>query len=527
MALILILILGFYLRFYHADYPVVGYHNWKETHYLTEARNFARDGFFKHGFFVPAWDYPSLNTDPSGVHSDTFPTTSIVTGFFFKIFGFELMVARIVNILFALGSIFLMYLLVKRLFKREDLALVTAAIMTINPLLVFFGRQTQLINAALFFCLMGTYFYLKWLDDKSWKNAFLFSFPLFLGIATKYSFALFFIPILILLPYKKILLEKKGWPQIGFIVLFPILALIWVLYSGQFSKNIAGQLKTVKLGLIFDSGFWTIMHSFFKDNYTIIGVFFAIFGIVMFMIFYKNFKHKRGKVFILFYLIGSILWFILLTEKLQGHNYHQYPILPLIVFFIAYGFLVIATNISKIFNFKFVKVTILIILILLLLTPSLKAKNRMFDTQFYGLDVAGEYINSNKLSGERIMHSSHQAYGLLWHGDIKGTKGIPASLEDIKFAEKELNANWIFIYNWDFKIFQDAERWDYISNNYSLKQMGFFQSNNNIQPAYFLLRRGGTFDLNKLDDMMKDKVINSRIYELSKGNFVLNYVNFD
>ena len=46
--LIIITIFGFYLRYYHYDYPVVGYHNWKETHYLTEARNFAKEGFFKY-----------------------------------------------------------------------------------------------------------------------------------------------------------------------------------------------------------------------------------------------------------------------------------------------------------------------------------------------------------------------------------------------------------------------------------------------------------------------------------------------
>ena len=46
--LIAIIIFGFYLRSYHINYPVIGYHNMKETHYLTEARNFARDGFLSH-----------------------------------------------------------------------------------------------------------------------------------------------------------------------------------------------------------------------------------------------------------------------------------------------------------------------------------------------------------------------------------------------------------------------------------------------------------------------------------------------
>ena len=154
LLLILILVLGFYLRAYHLDYPVVGYHNWKETHYLTEARNFANDGFFEYGFFIPKWDYPSINADPSGIHSDTFPTISILTALGFKLFGFELWVARSINILFALGSVIFFYLIVRKLFKREDLAILSALIMSINPLLVFFGRQVQLINPALFLSLL-------------------------------------------------------------------------------------------------------------------------------------------------------------------------------------------------------------------------------------------------------------------------------------------------------------------------------------------------------------------------------------
>ena len=107
--LIVILSFGFYLRAYHIDYPVIGYHNWKETHYLTEARNFARDGFFKHGFFVPEHDYPNIYEDSSGAHSDTFPVTSIIVAIGFKLFGVELIVARIINLLFGMGTVALFY----------------------------------------------------------------------------------------------------------------------------------------------------------------------------------------------------------------------------------------------------------------------------------------------------------------------------------------------------------------------------------------------------------------------------------
>src|SRR3989344_3936162 len=75
--LILIVLFGAYFRYYHIDYPVIGYHNWKESRYLEEARNFADEGFFKYGFFVASFDYPGIHGDPSGAHSGEFPTLSI------------------------------------------------------------------------------------------------------------------------------------------------------------------------------------------------------------------------------------------------------------------------------------------------------------------------------------------------------------------------------------------------------------------------------------------------------------------
>src|SRR3989344_5903596 len=159
LILFVLLVFGFYLRIYHIGYPVIGYHNWKEAHYLSEARNFAKHGFFYEGIFLPHWDTPGLFEAQSGAHGDTFPTMPIIAGILFKMFGESLTLARLTSVFSILGSIIFMYLIVKHLFKREDLALTTAALMTINPLLVFYGRQADLINHAFFFLLVGVYFY--------------------------------------------------------------------------------------------------------------------------------------------------------------------------------------------------------------------------------------------------------------------------------------------------------------------------------------------------------------------------------
>jgi len=526
--LILILLFAFYLRIYHVDYPVVGYHNWKETHYLTEARNFAEDGFFENGFFIPSWDYPRIHDDPSGAHSDTFPTISIIVGLIFNIFGISLFAARLVSILFSLGSIVFMFFLIKLLFKRNDLALLTSSILAILPLAVFFGRQVQLINSALFFCLGGLYFYFKWLKNYSWKYTILFSIFIALGVLTKYTFALFVLPMFMVFPFKK-LKNKKLLKKHLFIIFIILLSLFWIVYSFNISGTIGEELSSTKLNLIFEKSFWNIMKSFAIENYSVAAIVLFFFGVLSFLSIYfkKHFKKKKNNYnFIFYYLIFSIIWFIYASFKLQGHNYHQYPLLPLISFMMAYFILFLSINLSKIFRNKKLKLFFILGILILLISPMGVSKNRMFDTQFIGLDVAGEYVNNNKLEGERIMHSSHQAYGILWHGNIKGTRGIPSDVEQIQYAEQNLNASWLFIYAWDLDVLaSNNQRSKYIKNNYEIKQVGFNIANNKAVPLYFLLKRGGVYSEKELNFKLQNGEVLQKEYELSFGKKVLHYIN--
>lgn len=215
VVLLAILIFAFYIRTYQIDSGNYFYHDQKIEHYSREAKNFERNGFFKEGIFVPVWDYPDIKSDSSGKHSDTFPVISIIVGIAFKIFGESLKLARAINIMFFLGSIFALYLIMKKLFN-EKMALIAAAVMAILPVGIFFGRQVQLINPTLFFCLVGTYYYLKWLDEPNWFHTIIFSSSLILGVMTKYSFALFAVPLLFLFPFKDL---KEHLKKIGFMAL--------------------------------------------------------------------------------------------------------------------------------------------------------------------------------------------------------------------------------------------------------------------------------------------------------------------
>ncbi|MFC1801171.1 ArnT family glycosyltransferase [Nanoarchaeota archaeon] len=534
IVLILILILGFNLRAYHLDYPVVGYHNWKEVHYLTEARNFARDGFFDDGLFMPHSDIPYYDSNPNGIHKDTFPTISIIDGLFFKILGDQIWVARLINILFSLGSIFFFYLLIKKIFKREDLALTAATVLSILPLFVFFGRQTQLINPAIFFMLFGSYFYLVWIKKNLIRYSLLFSIGIMLATITKYSFALIIIPMLVIFPFKKIFKKenvKKYSKQMIIVILIILLIPTWMVYNSKISDQLDGYsdqggfFGSSQINLLFKTEFWTPVKSFVADNYTYMGIILALMGIIL-LIFLRK-KNKIGSKFFMGYVIGALIWIPIMASKLKGHSYHQYPLLPLIAFLISLTIVVISGSASSLINNKykkFIKTGLIIIFLIIIFFPAKTAWQRQFDTQFIGLDVAGEYIKQNSEINDRVIHSRHQSFGVVWHADRKG-ENPPTNLSVLKKLEKR-GANWIFMYQWGIpKITQNKEVWDYIQNNYGLEQIAFQVSGNEQQLIYLLLKKGGTFNETTIPEVIKDKPLNEKTYEFSRGHQKMHYIN--
>ncbi|MEM2918494.1 MAG: glycosyltransferase family 39 protein [Candidatus Altiarchaeota archaeon] len=541
--LLLITLLGFYIRIYHLDYPVIGYHNWKSVHYLSEARNFVREGFFSKGFFVPIQDYPPMNADPSGAHSDTFPLTPIIIAIAFKIFGFELSIARLVTIIFVVATIPLMYLISKQIFKREDFALVSAFLTAILPLTSFYPHSVELSNHALFFFILSIYAFLKWRNENKGHFLILASLSFVLSALTKYDFLIMGLLFTLLFPFERIKIEeiKKSFKLYLLSILILLLFPAWYYYSNEIvapkykSAPVASPEKVNYLQILNPSE-WKFINSYIEECFTFIGLSLAFLGVFFSALSFIKSRKFEDK-FLVSLFIASIAFFILMFFKIKGHSYHMYPLAPLFAISISY-FIIKVADFSKKMKVEgkgvpYLNFFVIIIILLILFFPMQEATARQFDTQFFGLDVAGGYVKENKKPGERIIHSTHQAYGILWHADIKGTRGIPETVEKIKFAEENLNATWLFIYNWDMeiksnkiKLSGDESRWRYIKENYALKQFAFIQTQQGIQPIYMLFRKGGSYDDEKLNTMLQGRQIFKKDYELTKGKVRLSYINF-
>ncbi|MEK6823086.1 MAG: glycosyltransferase family 39 protein, partial [Nanoarchaeota archaeon] len=438
--LLLCVVLGAYFRSYHLDYPSIGYHNWKENRYLTAARNFDREGFFAYGIFVPAYDLPKLRAEPSGAHSDFFPVSSIAAALMFKLFGLKLWAARLPGMLVSTLTIILMYLVVRRLFERDDIALVAAALTAINPLFIFFSHNVDQMPYGLFFVALAWCLFFRWLDNDTGYFLLLAAFAAAIGVMTKYTYVMSLLPILAVFPYTRLREWRTRWPVLAGASALVALAPLWWYYASYVLTAVYGGSAqgegALKITPLFEPGTLAILKSFTADNYTLVGLLFAFIGLALFLLLRKRLSVLCRR-FVLAYVASSALLVLLVAESIKGHSYHQFPLAPLIIILIAYLFTVVAVTVSHYIKLPYVRSGVLVLLFFVpvpvfsyavngigshtLFFSSMQAANRQWDTQFFGLDVAGEYVRTHKSAGDRIIHSSHQAFGILWHGDLKGT----------------------------------------------------------------------------------------------------------
>jgi len=122
------------------------------------------------------------------------PLGKWLIGIGIKLFGYNEFGWRSSSALFGSASVLLIYLIAKRLFKSEFLALSAALLMALDGLSLVMSRVALLDIFLMFFILLTFYFLLK-------ENYWLSGLAIGLGVSTKWS-AAFLIPVLLLLTLK-------------------------------------------------------------------------------------------------------------------------------------------------------------------------------------------------------------------------------------------------------------------------------------------------------------------------------------
>jgi len=196
--LLVILLIAFLARAWDLGKIPYGIAN-DEVNYLYSAYHLFKTGQDLHGNFLPL----SFQID-----SSLSPVPIYVASPFVGILGPSAASGRIPFILMGVGTVLLVYLLAKILFKKEGIALVAALSLALSPWHILISRGAWDGIAALFFYMLGIYIFVRTIE----KGNILWSLPFFLlGFYSYHGTKVFFAALICVLFiwYRKFLWSDK------------------------------------------------------------------------------------------------------------------------------------------------------------------------------------------------------------------------------------------------------------------------------------------------------------------------------
>lgn len=521
--LVILIIFGIYLRSYHIDYPTIGYHNMKENIYLMQAYHMYEGGSpFELRMFYFA---DRQNT----FQRDMLPLIAWSTVIMWKLFGMDVLYPRLLMVMLSVANIGLIYWFVDLLTKKRDLALVSAALVTILPISVFFGRNIQPDIPGVTFILLYSIFLYKWIQKPD-RKTFVY-FIVFLSIAAhiKLTNVAGLIPMAFIFPWKEKLREWKRYIPEGIITVIGLGSVQLWKYIQYITMPDAGNTTYDSLGTEFLQGFradfWQkakpVYMMFINEAWTMWFVWLTVIGLLLAA--YK-WRSKLGK-YLIGYLVCLFLYYTFIAGYMKRHSYYEAPFLPMVaiasaltIFFI--GSMLYSLLKSIRFSSREVSVYLIALLVIMLSWGSVqKSTDAQFNTLFIGTDAAGDYIREHSDKTDKIFMGkdpSGQTVAMLWAAKRYGA-WMPQNSTEFKRLEEEKNFNWVFLYGnalqWTMENYPDT--WDYIEDNYRLEHLGAVNQGQGPTPVYLVLKKGGTFNMS---DFNSHPLVPERQYEYTYGN---------
>lgn len=312
------------------DLEIMGIHQWRQTQTLTVVQNFA----FEDMNILN----PRINSrgDGDGIFRMEFPLMQWSFAWFYKWFGNNVLIARVLSALIYLMSCFGFYNLFKAYGKTRTFSSVAMWCFAWSPLLFFYAVNPMPDNLALCFGIWSLVFLKHYQDKYQLKDLLRFGVLLMLSAAVKLPFILFgagFIPIIL----GKLKNQPVAAVSHSFLVLLTLVpALTWYAWVIPQWTNTAliggiGVEESFDYQLALENA-WGVFHSLLPELFINYGsVLFFIAGIVA--LFKSNVKKFTSELAIFF----AVLAFYLYEVNMIGlaHDYYLFPFVPLI--FLAVG----------------------------------------------------------------------------------------------------------------------------------------------------------------------------------------------
>lgn len=323
----------------------MGIHAWRQTQTMTVVENFA----FENMNILD----PRINSRGSGdgISRMEFPLMQWIFAWFYKWFGNNLIIVRILSFVISLLSGLGFYRLLLAYRQSRFISAIGMWCFAWSPVLFYYAINPLPDNLALCFAIWSLVFLKRIQTEPSFFSQILFSLFLSLATAVKLPFILFgagYIPIFLgRSTSNRIRRTALETGILGLIMLPSLCWYAWVIPTWTNKALIGG----VSAESSFDyasalSHIWGVFHSLLPElfiNYASI-LFFLVGITVLFQT--KGFLKKYSSEIFMF---GSVLLYYLYEVNMIGlaHDYYFFPFLPMIFLLVTAGFKRVTTHQQK------------------------------------------------------------------------------------------------------------------------------------------------------------------------------------
>lgn len=318
----IILLITILARLFHINFPVMGWHSWRQSDTASIAKN-----FYENGYNIL---YPQVNWAGAGsgyVESELHIYPFIVS-LMYTVFGVNDMWGRILSLIFSVLTVYGLYLVVRKIIN-EQTALWSSLIYAIIPLNIYYGRAFMPESTMLMCSVYSIYFFSEWLDKEKAKYficAWLFTcFAVLVKLPTLYIG----LPLLYLAfqKYRFSVFRNLKIYLLVIIVLVPVV--LWYYHAHQLFLNggvsfgiwTYGESKWGMFSLLADPAWYNdiFFKSFAERHLTYPGFILFIWGL-----FIKR-SDSRERLFD-FWLIAVLIYIFIVAQGNRVHEYYQLPI---------------------------------------------------------------------------------------------------------------------------------------------------------------------------------------------------------
>jgi len=305
-------------------------HSWRQTLTNMVSRNLLE--------VEPALLYPrvDMDGDGTGIIGAEFPAFNYLIYIWYKFFGFNHWIGRLINLVISSIGIYFFYRIVRRFFTQE--VAFSAAIILLVSGWFGFARKIMPDTVSVSLVLIGLFYAIRFLDTLKKYNILLF--VLFAGLGGLIKMPAVIILSVLIIPVfdnKYEFRQKVILVASGMVVLFVMSwwYFYWVPhllteygYKLFFPRSIAQGFYELYI-----NWFNTLDKFFFASFFSYVGFFFFLVG------FYFMIKKKNKLLQVSMLLISSIFFIFMMKtgDVFSFHSYYIIPYTPLMALLAGYG----------------------------------------------------------------------------------------------------------------------------------------------------------------------------------------------